>query len=133
MFSVEARIGVFRKRRSQSSTASQRSSKGREVPASALDAHDPEPSLRGVESESAPYGETLQHLVRTEGLLTEHAGRVHGGLERADSEEFGEYVPQLVQLFEAVTLLGPAFLCQRVHRVSRQISSQRRGRALVEQ
>ena len=73
---------------------------GREVPASALDAHDPEPSLRGVESESPPYGETLQHLVRAEGLLTEHAGRVHGGREPANSEELGEYVPQFVQLFE---------------------------------
>ena len=50
----------------------------RQVPALALPAHDPEPSLRPVEGEAAPDGEVLDHLIRPEGPGARNAGLVHG-------------------------------------------------------
>ena len=51
----------------------------REVPALTLAAHDPETASLGVEGESAPDREVLDHLVRSEGFVAEHAGAVHRG------------------------------------------------------
>ena len=49
----------------------------REVPALALRAYHPEPTLGGIERQAPADREALQHLVRTEGLLAEHAGLEH--------------------------------------------------------